>query len=60
VRIRPYCFIGVNATLRHGITIAPRTLIGAGAVVTRDTVEEGVYLPPRAVLSDRRSHEFDL
>lgn len=60
VRIRPYCFIGVNATLRHGITIAPRTLVGAGAVVTKDTVEDGVYLPPRAVLSDRKSHEFDL
>ena len=60
VRIRPYCFIGVNATLRDGITIAPRTLVGAGAVVTKDTVEDGVYLPPRAVLSDRKSHEFDL
>jgi sugar O-acyltransferase (sialic acid O-acetyltransferase NeuD family) len=60
VRIRPYCFIGINATLRHGITIAARTLIGAGAVVTGDTIEDGVYLPARAVLSDRQSHEFDL
>jgi acetyltransferase-like isoleucine patch superfamily enzyme len=60
VRIRPCCFIGVNATLRHGITIAPRTLGGAGTVVTEDTVEDGVHLPPRAVLSDRKRPEFDL
>ena len=31
------CFIGVNATLRNSITIADRTLIGAGAVVMGDT-----------------------
>ncbi|MEE8170807.1 MAG: acetyltransferase [Phycisphaerae bacterium] len=45
VRIRPYCFIGVNATLRNGITIAERTLIGAGAAVMRDTEAGGVYVP---------------
>jgi sugar O-acyltransferase (sialic acid O-acetyltransferase NeuD family) len=48
VRIRPYCFIGVNATLRNSIVIAPETLIGAGAVIMKDTVERGVYVPPRA------------
>lgn len=60
VRVREYCFIGVNATLRNSITIAPRTLIGAGAVITSDTVEGGVYVPQRTVLLDKRSHEFDL
>src|SRR2546421_8528014 len=30
--IKPYCFLGVNATLRNAITIAPETLIGAGAI----------------------------
>src|SRR5687767_10268278 len=31
--IMPYCFLGVNATLRNAITIAAETLIGAGAVI---------------------------
>jgi sugar O-acyltransferase (sialic acid O-acetyltransferase NeuD family) len=60
VRIRSHCFIGVNVTLRNSITIAPRTLIGGGAVIMGDTVEGGVYVPPRAVLLDKRSHEVDL
>lgn len=60
VRVRSYCFIGVNATLRNSITIAPRTLIGAGAVIMSDTVEGGVYLPPRAVLIEKRSDEVPL
>jgi sugar O-acyltransferase (sialic acid O-acetyltransferase NeuD family) len=57
VRVGAYCFIGVNATLAHSIVVAPETLIGAGAVITRDTVEKGVYVPPhserRAVTSDQ-------
>jgi sugar O-acyltransferase (sialic acid O-acetyltransferase NeuD family) len=58
VRVGAYSFLGVNATLRHAITIAPRTLVGAGAVITRDTVEGGVYVPPRTVLLDKRSDEI--
>ena len=60
VRIRNNCFIGVNATLRNSITIAPETLVGAGAVITNDTAERGVYLPGRAQLSSRESSEFEL
>src|SRR6266446_10613882 len=60
VRICPYCFIGVNATLRNSITIAPETLIGAGAIIMKDTVEQGVYLPERARLFDKKSSEIEL
>lgn len=60
VHIHPYCFIGVNATLRDSITIAPETLIGAGAVIMKDTVEKGVYVPPKAVLLDKKSNEIEL
>jgi sugar O-acyltransferase (sialic acid O-acetyltransferase NeuD family) len=60
VRIRNNCFIGVNATLRNSITIAPETLIGAGAVIMKDTVEKGVYLPPRAELFIKKSDEIEL
>ncbi len=60
VRIGAYCFIGVNVTLRNSITIAPRTLLGAGAVILGDTVEGGVYVPQRARLLDKTSDEVDL
>jgi UDP-3-O-[3-hydroxymyristoyl] glucosamine N-acyltransferase len=60
VRVRSYCFVGVNATLRNSITIASRTLIGAGAVIVADTVEGGVYVPQRATLLAKRSDEVEL
>jgi len=60
VRIRSNCFIGVNATLRNSITIAPETLIGAGAIIMKDTVEQGVYLPERSKLFAKKSSEIEL
>jgi sugar O-acyltransferase (sialic acid O-acetyltransferase NeuD family) len=60
VHIHEYCFIGVNATLHHAITIAPETLIGAGAVLSKDSVERGVYLPQRAKLFSKRSDDIEL
>lgn len=60
VHIKPYCFLGVNATLRNAITIAPETLIGAGAIIMKDTVEQGVYLPERARLFGKKSSEIEL
>jgi sugar O-acyltransferase (sialic acid O-acetyltransferase NeuD family) len=60
VRIRSYCFIGVNATLRNSIEIAPATLIGAGAVIMKDTKEKGVYLPQRAELFTKDSDHVEL
>jgi sugar O-acyltransferase (sialic acid O-acetyltransferase NeuD family) len=60
VHIKANCFIGVNATLRNSITIAAETLIGAGAVIMKDTVEKGVYLPQRAELFKKKSDEIEL
>ena len=58
--IGAYSFIGVNATLRHSLRVAPRTLVAAGAVVMQDTVEKGVYVPPRAKLARKNSDEIKL
>ncbi len=58
--IGEYCFIGVNATLRNNLTLAPRTLLGAGAVLMKDSIEGGVYVPETATLIDKRSHEVRL
>jgi sugar O-acyltransferase (sialic acid O-acetyltransferase NeuD family) len=60
VRIRSYCFVGVNATLRNSIELAPATLVGAGAVIMKDTREKGVYLPQRAELFAKNSDQIEL
>lgn len=58
--IAGYCFIGVNATLHNSIFLAPSTLIGAGGIVSTDTLEKGVYVPERAKLINRSSDQIDL
>ena len=57
VRVGEYSFIGVNATLRNSITIAPETLIGAGAIVMKSTRPKQVYIPERAKLFAKTSDE---
>jgi sugar O-acyltransferase (sialic acid O-acetyltransferase NeuD family) len=60
VKIKNYCFLGVNATIRDGITIENDTLVAAGAIIMKDTIEKGVYLPARSVLFDKRSDEIEI
>jgi sugar O-acyltransferase (sialic acid O-acetyltransferase NeuD family) len=43
VTIGQRCFVGVNATFRDGISVADDCVIGAGALIMRDTVPGGVY-----------------
>ena len=54
------CFIGVNATLRNAITIAPRTVIGAGAVIMKDTRPGDVYIAGRTERFKKSSDEIEL
>ena len=60
VRIGSRSFVGVNATLRNGITIAPESVIGAGAVIMKDTRPKNVFLGERARLFSKSSDEIDL
>jgi sugar O-acyltransferase (sialic acid O-acetyltransferase NeuD family) len=60
VHVKSYCFIGVNATLRNSIVVAEQTLIGAGAVVMKNTKPKGVYLPARAELFAKDSDQVEL
>lgn len=59
VEIGAYTFIGVNATLRNNIKIAPECVIGAGALILKNTEEKGVYIGAAAekhrLTSDRLS-----
>jgi sugar O-acyltransferase (sialic acid O-acetyltransferase NeuD family) len=43
VTIGASSFVGVNATFRDGVTVAPRNVIGAGALIMKDTEEGAVY-----------------
>ena len=47
VRVGRYSFVGVNAAVAEGVTVAERNIIGAGALITRDTSENEVYQPER-------------
>lgn len=40
------CFLGINATLRDGITVGEGCIIGAGALILKDAEPNGVYLTP--------------
>jgi acetyltransferase-like isoleucine patch superfamily enzyme len=37
-------FLGVNATLKDGITLGKGTLVGMAAAITKDTEEWSVYV----------------
>jgi len=60
VHVKSYCFIGVNATLRNSIVVAEQTLVGAGAVIMKNTKAKGVYLPARAELFPKDSDHVEL
>lgn len=60
VKIGHNSFLGVNATIRDGITIAPQTLVAAGAIIMKDTDEKGVYLPARSTKFEKNSDELKI
>ena len=60
VHIGPFCFIGVNASLRNGITLGESSLIGAGATVMSDTTAQAVLVPPKAIKLSKSSEQINL
>ena len=52
-------FLGLGAVVRDGVTVAERCLVGAGAVVTRDTEPNGVYTGVPAKRGPRLADELD-
>ena len=54
------CFLGVNSTIRDHITIAPFTVIGAGAIIMKDTEVEDVYIASKTNKAERKSSELNL
>lgn len=58
--IESNCFLGVNSTLAHKVTIAKETLLGAGVVISKDTEEKRIYVPPRPTMLEKKSDEVTL
>ena len=54
------CFIGVNATIGHQVTVAKETIVGAGAIITKNTEEESVYVPAKSIKLDKKSTSIKL
>jgi len=60
VQIGSNCFIGVNATLGNGITVAAFTLVGAGALIMKDTTPLAVFAASRTKPFPKTSDQIDL
>ncbi|GHN00248.1 hypothetical protein WSM22_17370 [Cytophagales bacterium WSM2-2] len=58
--VEPFCFLGVNSTLAHKVRITSETLLGAGAIITKDTEFAGVYVPAKTVRIEKKSSQFEL
>lgn len=56
--IEPYCFFGVNATVRDETLIARETLVGMGVTILKDTKEFEVYKATSTEPAGFRSDEI--
>jgi sugar O-acyltransferase (sialic acid O-acetyltransferase NeuD family) len=56
--IKSNCFIGVNASIHNNITIAAENLIGAGAIISRNTGDKDVYVPAPSNKIDKKSDQL--
>jgi len=58
--VNSHCFLGVNSTLAHNVEVATKTIVGAGAVIVKNTEENSVYVAPRSVKLSKKSDEITL
>jgi sugar O-acyltransferase (sialic acid O-acetyltransferase NeuD family) len=56
--IEPYCFFGVNSTVRDETLVSRETLVGAGVLILQDTKEFEVYKGEAAKPAGIRSDEL--
>jgi sugar O-acyltransferase (sialic acid O-acetyltransferase NeuD family) len=58
--IESNCFVGVNSTLAHQVRLGRETLVGAGAIITKNTDPKSVFVPARSIKLDKNSDETRL
>jgi sugar O-acyltransferase (sialic acid O-acetyltransferase NeuD family) len=60
-KIGRFCFLGVNSSFADNLTVAEDCVVGAGAVVVKDTEPRGVYVGNPARRLDHESYRaFDV
>lgn len=57
--VEPYCFLGVNSTIRDYTHLAKGTLVAMSACITKDTEPWGVYTGVPAKKGDTLSKDLD-
>ena len=57
VKIENQCFLGNHSTTKNGVCIADKTLVGAGAYISKNTSENNVIVPVRAVVLENKLSE---
>lgn len=57
-RIKEGTFIGVNATLRDAVTVGKENIIGAGAIIMKNTQDEELYVGSKTAASSQKSTEL--
>jgi sugar O-acyltransferase (sialic acid O-acetyltransferase NeuD family) len=57
-RVEDNCFFGVNSTIAHQVSIAKDAVIGAGALIMRDTLAEAVYKGDVSKGREQSSHRI--
>ena len=58
--ISNYCFIGLNSTIKSGITLADFTLLGMGGNMLKESEPYGVYIGNPARISKKKSIEVSI
>jgi sugar O-acyltransferase (sialic acid O-acetyltransferase NeuD family) len=58
VNVRPYCFLGIGATIGNKVTLGQRTFVGANALVASDTEANSVHVSPASEAMDLDSGAF--
>lgn len=57
--VEPFCFFGVNATIRDGLRIAEGTLVAMSASILKDTEPWGIYKGNPAKKAEVSSKDLD-
>lgn len=58
-RVGDNSFVGVNSTLHDGVAIGAENLIGAGAIVARDTKDKEVFVPSTTKAFPKTSDQLE-
>lgn len=57
--IKSFCFLGVNATLHNNITIEEENIIAAGAIISKNTAKQDVWVPVKSTKISKKSNELN-